>query len=239
MSQNLSSANSYLSQKKVVTSAQEAVSDIASGSVLLVGGWGGIGVPTYLLEAIRELAPKNLTIASNNCGMGDPGDIGVLFAAQLVKKAITTFPVHNGAQEFRQEYDRGELEVEVTPQGTLAERLRSAGSGLGGFYTPTGYGTELGEGKEVRVIAGKNHIFEEALYGDFAIIRAAQVDELGNLRFNYAGRSFSPLMAMAAKVTIVEAEEILPAGTFHPDDVHLPGIFVDRIFEIPKSGLEK
>lgn len=232
MKSNLHMTTSYPSQSKVVLTAQEAVSDIQSGAVLLVGGWGGIGVPTVLLNAIVEAAPKNLTIASNNCGMGMPGDIGLLFAKQLVKKAITTFPVHSGAHEFRHEYEKGNIEVEVTPQGTLAERLRCAGAGLGGFFTPAGYGTELGIGKEVKVIHGREQIFEESLPGDFAVIRAAQADELGNLRFEYAGRSFSPLMAMAAKVTIVEAEEVVPAGTFHPDDVHLPGIFVDRILPI-------
>lgn len=225
----LESIESRPSNMKVVSSARKAVSDIKSGSVLLVGGWGGIGVPKDLLKAVAETGPTNLTIASNNCGMGDPGDIGVLFAERLVSKAITTFPVHAGAREFKEALAAGGVEVEVTPQGTLAERLRSAGAGLGGFFTPTGYGTELGEGKEIREFRGKKHIFEEALYGDFALIRAAKVDELGNIRFEYVGRSFSPLMAMAARVTIVEAEEILPAGALHPDDIHLPGIFVDRI----------
>jgi 3-oxoadipate CoA-transferase, alpha subunit len=217
---------------KVVSSATEAVSDIKSGSVLLVGGWGGIGIPRVLLGAVAKLAPKDITVVTNNCGMGSEGDVGVLFAEKIVKKVVTTFPVHSGAVEFREAYQAGGMEIEVTPQGTLAERLRAAGAGLGGFFTPTGYGTELGEGKEVRELGGKLQVFEEALGGDFAIIRAAQVDEIGNLRFNHVGRSFSPLMAMAAKVTIVEAEEIVPAGTFHPDDIHLPGIFVDRIIKV-------
>jgi 3-oxoadipate CoA-transferase, alpha subunit len=227
--------NSRPSHVKVVSSAREAVSDINSGATILVGGWGGIGVPKELLNAVAESEPQNLTVVSNNCGMGDSGDIGVLFSKRLVSKAITTFPVHAGATEFKEALEAGGLEVEVTPQGTLAERLRSAGAGLGGFFTPTGYGTELAKGKEApREINGKNYIFEESLFGDFALIRAALVDEIGNIRFEFVGRSFSPLMAMAARVTIVEAEEILPPGALHPDDIHLPGIFVDRIVKVAK-----
>jgi 3-oxoadipate CoA-transferase alpha subunit len=221
--------NPLSTSSKVVYSAQEAVSDIQSGSVLLIGGWGGIGVPVELISAIADSPTSNFTVVSNNCGMGAVNDIGILFAKSKVSHVITTFPVHAGANEFRNELERGELQVEVTPQGTLAERLRAAGAGLGGFFTPTGYGTELGEGKEVRNIRGRGHIYESALFGDWALIRAAQVDGLGNLRFDHVGRSFSPLMAMAGKRTIVEAECLVPTGSIAPDDVHLPGIFVDRI----------
>lgn len=230
----LDAVNSRRSHVKVVSSARKAVSDIHAGATILVGGWGGIGVPKELLSAVADSEPQNLTVVSNNCGMGDPGDIGILFGKRLVSKAITTFPVHAGATEFMEALETGGLEVEVTPQGTLAERLRSAGAGLGGFFTPTGYGTELARGKEEREIDGKKYIFEESLFGDFALIRAAKVDEIGNMRFEFVGRSFSPQMAMAARITIVEAEEILPVGALHPDEIHLPGIFVDRIVKVAR-----
>lgn len=216
--------------RKVVLSAREAVAGIHDGAVLLVGGWGGIGVPEGLILALKSLAPQNLTVVTNNCGMGNTGDVGELFNAGMVVKAITTFPVHLGAVDFRAQVARGEVEVELTPQGTLAERLRSAGAGLGGFYTPTGVGTLLADGKECRVIEGKDYIFEESLSGDFAVIKAAQADPMGNLRFRYAARSFNPLMAMAAKRTIVQVDELVELGEIAPDDIHLPGIFVDQIY---------
>lgn len=216
--------------RKVLLSPQEAVADIHDGAVLLVGGWGGIGVPEELILAVKSLAPLNLTIVTNNCGMGNPGDVGELFSAGLISKVITTFPVHSGAVDFRDQVARGQVEVELTPQGTLAERLRSAGAGLGGFYTPTGVGTLLGNEKESRIIKGKSYIFEESLPGDFAIIKADQADSMGNLRFRYAARSFNPLMAMAAKRTIVQVDELVEVGEISPDDIHLPGIFVDQIY---------
>jgi 3-oxoadipate CoA-transferase alpha subunit len=147
----------------------------------------------------------------------------------VVSRAIVTFPVNPAAVAFRERVEAGEVEVELVPQGTLAERLRAAGAGIGGFFTPTGAGTELGAGKETRVIDGREHIYESALRGDVAIIRAAQADALGNLRFRFAARAFSPLMAMAGRRTIVQADEIVPVGSIAPDDVHLPGIFVDAV----------
>jgi 3-oxoadipate CoA-transferase alpha subunit len=164
-----------------------------------VGGWGGIGVPHELILATSKLPVRDLTVVSNNCGTGIAGDVGELFKAGLVSKVITTFPVHTEAVDYLDRVKKGEVEVELTPQGTLAERLRSAGAGLGGFYTPTGVGTELGENKECRVINGKEYILEQALHGDVAIIKADLADEMGNLRFRFAARSFNPLMAMAAR----------------------------------------
>jgi 3-oxoadipate CoA-transferase alpha subunit len=216
-------------RSKIVRSAREAVAGIGDGSVVLVGGWGGIGVPEELILALAEKAPRNLVIATNNCGMGRRGDVGELFRAGSVAKVLTTFPVNPAATAFQERLEKGEVELEIVPQGTLAERLRAAGAGLGGFFTPTGAGTLLGEGKESRTIDGREHIFEEPLKGDFAIIRASMVDTLGNLRFRFAARGFSPIMAMAGRTTIVQADELVPAGTIEPDDVHLPGIFVDRI----------
>jgi len=162
--------------------------------------------------------------------MGVEGDVGELFRAGLVSKVITTFPVHSEAVDYLDRVKKGEIEVELTPQGTLAERLRCAGAGLGGFFTPTGAGTELGENKESRIIGGREHILEQPLYGDYAIIKADQADLMGNLRFRFAARSFNPLMAMAARRTIVEVKELVSIGSIHPDDVHLPGIFVDTIY---------
>ena len=214
---------------RVVSTVSEALGEIADGSTILVGGWGGVGVPDLLIRGVADLAPQGVVVVSNNCGMGRPGDVGELFAAGIVARVITTFPTNPLATAFRDRVEAGEVEVELVPQGTLAERLRAAGSGLGGFFTPTAAGTELAVGKESRTINNREHIFETPLAGDIAIVRAAQADPAGNLRFRYATRGFSPLMAIAGLVTIVQADELVPLGSIAPDDVHLPGIFVDRI----------
>jgi 3-oxoadipate CoA-transferase alpha subunit len=216
--------------RKLARTPQEAVAGIKDGDLLLVGGWGGIGVPHELIFAASKLPVRNLTLVSNNCGTGIAGDVGELFKAGLITKVITTFPVHTEAVDYLDRVKKGEVEVELTPQGTLAERLRCAGAGLGGFFTPTGVGTELGENKESRIINGKEFILEQPLHGDFAIIKADLADEMGNLRFRFAARSFNPLMAMAARKTIVEVRELVPVGAIKPDDIHLPGIFVDTIY---------
>ena len=214
---------------KVVGSVDEAVADIKDGAVLLVGGFGGRGVPTKLIPAVAKLGVKNLTVISNNLGMGDEGDLGVLFRNSQVSKAKASFPIRPGCNDFKDAYDRGEVELEVIPQGTLVERIRAAGAGIGGFYTPTGVGTILAEGKEVREIDGRLYVFEKPLPGDFALIRAKQADRYGNLRYHRGARNFNPVMAMAGKVTIVEVEELVPLGEMDPENVHTPGIFVDRV----------
>ena len=214
---------------KVVGSVDEAVADIFDGAVLLCGGFGGRGVPTRLIPAVARLGVRNLTVVSNNLGMGKPGDLGELFRNHQVRKACATFPLRPGADAFREAYERGEVELEVIPQGTLAERLRAAGAGIGGFYTPTGVDTILAEGKEVREIDGRLYLFERPLAGDFALIHARQADRLGNLRYHRAARNFNPVMAMAGRVTIAEVEELVPVGALDPEDVHTPGIFVDRV----------
>lgn len=221
---------------QIVTTAREAVAGVGDGSVVLVGGWGGIGVPELLISALADAAPTGLTVVTNNCGMGVPGDVGELFRAGLVAKAVATFPTHPGAKDFLERLDRGEVELEIVPQGTLAERIRAAGAGLGGFYTPTGVGTRLAEGHETRLIGGREHLFEEPLPGDVALVRASQADPMGNLRFRFAARGFNPLMAMAAQLTVVEADELVPVGAIAPDDVHLPGLFVDRILVAAAKG---
>lgn len=216
---------------KVQESPAESLGTVADGATVLVGGWGGIGVPTTLIAELARRRPRDLVVVSNNCGMGRPGDIGELFGIGAVAKVIATFPSNPAATQFRERYDAGEVALELSPQGTLAERLRAGGAGLGGFYTPTGAGTLLAEGKETRVFDGIEQVFETSITADLAVIRAHEADELGNLRFRFAARSFGPLMAMAARRTVVEVERILPAGDIAPDDVHLPGIFVDSIIE--------
>ncbi len=222
---------SAASTGKIVDSVADAVGPIPDKAVVLVGGWGGRGIPSQLIRYVADHAAPGLTAVSNNCGAGHPGDIGQMFETGVIAKVLTTFPVNPGALAFRSRYEAGELELELVPQGTLAERLRAAGAGIGGFFTPTGAGTELAEGKETRTLSGRPQIFETALAGDLALIRAAQADAMGNLRFRFATRAFSPLMAMAGRRTVVQADEIVPVGALAPDDVHLPGIFVDAIVQ--------
>lgn len=223
------SRNDEATGGKLVSSLEEAVGPVRAGTVVLVGGWGGRGIPDRLVRHLAAHAGSGLTAVTNNCGSGKPGDIGEMFDAGVISKVIATYPVNPSATAFRRRFEAGEVELEVVPQGTLAERLRAAGAGIAGFFTPVGAGTELADGKETRVIAGREHVYEAALPGDVAIIRASQADARGNLRFRFASRAFSPLMAMAGRRTIVQADEIVPVGAILPDDVHLPGIFVDAV----------
>jgi len=215
---------------KQTSSLEEAVSVIRSGSMILVGGFGEVGMPLHLVEALSRQAVRDLTLVSNNAGTGKKG-LSLLFKHGRVSKVITAYPAQAGADEFLAAYRRGEVEVELVPQGTLSERLRAGGSGLAGFFTPTGYGTELAQGKETRVIEGKGYVYESAIVGDYALVKAHAADRYGNLRYRLASRNFNPLMAMAAKHTIVEAESIVPLGDIGPDDIHTPGIWVDQIVE--------
>ncbi len=216
---------------KVHESPAEILGEVADGATVLVGGWGGIGVPTTLITQLARRNLRDLVLVSNNCGMGRIGDVGELFGVGAVAKVIATFPSSPAATQFRERYDAGEVALELSPQGTLAERLRSGGAGLGGFYTPTGAGTLLAEGKETRLFGDVEQVFETSITADLALIQAFEADELGNLRFRFATRSFGPLMAMAARRTVVEVTRVVPAGAIPPDDVHLPGIFVDAIIE--------
>jgi 3-oxoadipate CoA-transferase alpha subunit len=215
---------------KQTESLEKAVSVIKSGSVILVGGFGDIGVPLNLVEALSKQGVRNLTLVSNNAGTGEKG-LSLLFKHGMVSRVIASFPSQAGADHFFAAHKRGEVEVELVPQGTLAERLRAGGSGLAGFFTPTGYGTELTEGKETRVIDGRGHVYESAIKGDFALVKAKRADRFGNLRYRLASRNFNPLMAAAAKHTIAEVEEVVPLGAIAPDDVHTPGVYVDQIVE--------
>jgi 3-oxoacid CoA-transferase subunit A len=213
---------------KVYASADEAVADIPDGITLMSGGFGLCGNPENLIEALHRKQVKNLTIISNNCGTTELG-LGILLKAQQVKKMVASYVGEN--KEFERQFLSGELEVELNPQGTLAERIRAGGCGIGGFFTPTGAGTQVSEGKETRMIDGRLHVLETPLKADFTIVRAWKADKWGNLLFRKTARNFSPLMCMAGKVTIVEAEHIVEVGEIDPDQVHIPSVFVHRIIQ--------
>lgn len=218
-------------KKKLRASTTEAVSVVRSGSTILVGGFGDIGVPLALVEALSRHDVHNLTLVSNNAGTGEHG-LSLLFKNRQVSRVIASFPSQQGADHFFAAYAEGGVEVELVPQGTLAERLRAGGSGLAGFFTPTGYGTELTAGKETRVIDRKGYVYEKAIVGDFALVAARRADPYGNLRYRLASRNFNPLMAMAARHTIAQVQELVPLGGIDPDDVHTAGVFVDQIVEL-------
>jgi 3-oxoacid CoA-transferase subunit A len=213
---------------KVVSNADEAVKDIFEGAVVMSGGFGLCGNPENLIAAIHRKGVKGLTLISNNCGTTELG-LGVLLKSKQARKMIASYVGEN--KEFERQYLSGELEVELNPQGTLAERIRCAGAGLGGFFTPTGAGTKIAEGKESRIINGREMIFETPLYADFAIVRAWKGDTWGNLVFRKTARNFSPMMCTAAKVTIAEVEHLVAPGELDPDTVHVPSVYVKRIFQ--------
>ncbi len=219
---------------KVVASAAEAVKDIPDNATLMSGGFGLCGNPENLITAILAKGVKGLTIIANNCGTTELG-LGVLLKNKQVKKMVSSYVGEN--KEFERQYLSGELEVELNPQGTLAERIRAGGAGIGGFYVRTGVGTEVAKGKETRVIDGHEYVLEQPLKADFAIVRAWKSDTWGNLVFRKTARNFSPLMCMAAKVTIVEAEHIVPVGSLDPDSIHVPSVYVKRV--IQSAGLNK
>jgi 3-oxoacid CoA-transferase subunit A len=219
---------------KVVANAEEAIRDLQDGAVIMSGGFGLSGNPENLISAIHKKGVKNLTIISNNCGTTDKG-LGVLLQAKQVRKMIASYVGEN--KEFERQYLAGELEVELNPQGTLAERIRAGGAGLGGFFTPTGAGTKIAEGKESRIIDGREMIFEKPLKADFAIVRAWKGDKWGNLIFRKTARNFSPMMCTAARITIAEVENLVEVGELDPDAVHVPSVYVKRIFK--GSGYQK
>ncbi|ART63464.1 CoA transferase subunit A [Kushneria marisflavi] len=224
---------------KLYGSANVALADIITDDMTLaVGGFGLCGIPEALIMALRETGCRGLTIASNNAGVDDFG-LGLLLATRQVRKMISSYVGEN--REFERQYLSGELELEFCPQGTLAERLRAGGAGIAAFYTRTGYGTKVAEGKEVREFEGQHYIMERGLAVDVALIKAQTADRAGNLRFAKTARNFNPLAAMAGRVCVAEVEEIVETGEIDPDDVHLPGIFVDRIVvnQTPEKRIEK
>jgi len=213
---------------KVVANADEAIRDLQDGAVIMSGGFGLCGNPENLIRAIRRKGVKNLTIISNNCGTTDKG-LGILLQTRQVRKMISSYVGEN--KEFERQFLAGELEVELNPQGTLAERIRAGGAGLGGFFTPTGAGTQIAQGKESRVIEGREMIFEKPLKADYAIVRAWKGDKWGNLVFRKTARNFSPMMCTAARITVAEVEHLVEVGELDPDQVHVPSVYVNRIFQ--------
>lgn len=234
---------------KVYASLAEAVADIPDGATIMIGGFGGPGgMPQNLLLALREQGARNLTIIGNTAGLGGtygakPGQVyvdpSVLIENGQVKKVIASFPVSpspSSPTPFEKLYRQGKIELELVPQGTLAERIRAGGAGIGGFYTPTGVGTIIEVGKEKRVIEGKEYLFEKPLKADYALIKARKADKMGNLVFRGTSRTFNAIMPPAARVTIVEVEELVEVGEIDPEVVVTPGIFVHRIVKIPPGG---
>lgn len=211
---------------KVVGSFKEAVADIHDGATLIVGGFGLCGIPEQAILALRDQGTKNLTVVSNNCGVDDWG-LGLLLANRQIKKMVSSYVGEN--KIFERQFLSGELEVELVPQGTLAERIRAGGAGIPGFYTATGVGTPIAEGKEHKEFDGRTYILERGIVGDFALVKAWKADTLGNLVFRKTARNFNPVAAMAGKITIAEVEEIVEAGALNPDEIHTPGIYVQRV----------
>ena len=214
--------------RKVVANTDVALDGIADGMTLMVGGFGLCGIPENLIAALRQRGTRNLTCISNNAGVDGFG-LGLLLETRQIRKMISSYVGEN--DEFERQMLSGELEVELIPQGTLAERCRAAGAGIPAFYTPAGYGTEVAEGKEIRMFGGKPHLLEHAFDADFALVKAWKGDEAGNLIFMGTGRNFNPMMAMAGRVTVAEVEELVLAGTLDPNAIHVPGIFVHRIVQ--------
>jgi 3-oxoacid CoA-transferase subunit A len=213
---------------KVLASAAEAVERIPDGATILMGGFGLCGIPETLIDALRARGTRGLTVISNNAGVDDFG-IGVLLRTRQVRKMIATYVGEN--KEFERQFLTGELEVELVPQGTFAERIRAGGAGIGGFFTPAGYGTLVADGKESRVIDGKHYVLEQPLTADFAFVKAWRGDRMGNLVYRKTARNFNPVMATAAAVTIAEVEHLVEPGEIDPDHVVTPGIFVRYILE--------
>ena len=213
---------------KVVNNVEEALAGIVDGNTLMLGGFGLCGIPENSIAELVKMGVKDLTCISNNAGVDDFG-LGLLLQKKQIKKMISSYVGEN--DEFERQMLSGELEVDLIPQGSLAERCRAGGAGIPAFYTPAGYGTEVAEGKEVKVFNGKPHILESALDADFAIVKAWKADTAGNLIFKATARNFNPMMAMAGKITIAEVEEIVPAGELDPNFIHTPGIFVQRVFK--------
>jgi 3-oxoacid CoA-transferase subunit A len=211
---------------KIQASADEAIRDIQDGATLMIGGFGLCGNPENLIAALHRKRVKDLVVISNNCGTTELG-LGVLLKSRQIRKMVASYVGEN--KEFERQFLSGELEVELNPQGTLAERIRAGAAGIGGFYTPTGVGTLVAEGKETRVIDGREYLFESPLKADFALVKAWKADAWGNLLFRKTARNFNPVMCGAAAVTIAEAEEVVPVGELPPDAIHVPSIYVDRL----------
>jgi 3-oxoadipate CoA-transferase alpha subunit len=213
---------------KTFESLERAVADIHDGATVMIGGFGNAGMPSALIDALIAQGAKELTIVNNNAGNGETG-LAALLKAKRVRKIICSFPRQADSHHFDALYRAGEIELELTPQGNLAERIRAAGAGIGGFFTPTGYGTLLAEGKETRLINGRHYVLESPIHADFALIKALQGDRWGNLVYRKTARNFGPIMAMAAKVTIAQVRDVVALGELDPEVIVTPGIFVQRV----------
>ncbi|POR52081.1 MULTISPECIES: 3-oxoacid CoA-transferase subunit A [Paraburkholderia] len=220
---------------KIFDSLQAAVAGIQDGATVMIGGFGTAGMPAELIDALIAQGSKELTIVNNNAGNGDTG-LAALLKAKRVRKIICSFPRQTDSYVFDGLYRAGEVELELVPQGNLAERIRAAGAGIGGFFTPTGYGTKLAEGKETRLIDGRHYVLEAPLHADFALIKAYKGDRWGNLVYRKTARNFGPIMASAAKVAIAQVSEVVELGALDPENIVTPGIFVQRVVEVPQAA---
>jgi 3-oxoadipate CoA-transferase, alpha subunit len=218
---------------KIFPSAAAALADVADGATVMIGGFGTAGLPNELTNALLAQGARELTIVNNNAGNGDAG-LAALLAAGRVRKIICSFPRQADSHHFDRLYRAGEISLELVPQGNLAERIRAAGAGIGGFFTPTGYGTELAKGKEVREIGGRMYVLESPIHADFALIKAERGDRWGNLSYRMTARNFGPVMAMAARITVATVHEVVDLGALDPECVVTPGIFVQRVVRVER-----
>lgn len=217
---------------KFVASPQAALADVPNGAIVMIGGFGNAGLPAALIDALIAQGARDLTIVNNNAGNGDAG-LAALLKAKRVRKILCSFPRQADSWHFDALYRAGELELELVPQGTLAERIRAAGAGIGAFYTPTAYGTKLAEGKETRRIGDRDYVLEHAIHADYALIKAERADRWGNLVYRKSARNFGPIMAAAAKCTVVQVCESVELGALDPEVIVTPGIFVKRVVRVP------
>ena len=219
---------------KIVASAREAMQDVQDGATVMIGGFGTAGLPSELIDALIDRGAKDLTIVNNNAGNGETG-LAALLKARRVRKILCSFPRQIDSHHFDALYRAGEIELELVPQGNLAERIRAAGAGIGAFYTPTGYATDLARGKETRMIDGRGYVLEYPIHADVALIKAERADRWGNLVYRMTARNFNPMMASAAALTVAEVESLVEPGQIDPDHIITPGIFVDRIVVLDKT----
>ena len=220
---------------KQVASVADAVADTPDGATVMIGGFGNAGMPAELIDALIAQGARELTIVNNNAGNGDTG-LAALLKAKRVRKIICSFPRQTDSQVFDGLYRSGKLELELVPQGNLAERIRAAGAGIGGFFTPTGYGTELAKGKETREIDGRMHVLDSPIHAELALIKAERGDRWGNLTYRKTARNFGPIMAMAAKVTVASVHDVVALGELDPEVIVTPGIFVQRVVKIARTA---
>jgi 3-oxoadipate CoA-transferase alpha subunit len=218
---------------KIVDSVQAALAGISDGATVMIGGFGTAGQPNELIDALIDTGAKDLVIVNNNAGNGDTG-LAALLAAKRVRKIICSFPRQADSHHFDALYRSGQIELELVPQGNLAERIRAAGAGIGGFFTPTGYGTELAKGKETREINGRMYVLESPIHADFALIKAECGDRWGNLTYRMTARNFGPIMAMAAQTTVATVHEVAELGSMDPETIVTPGLFVQRVVQIER-----